>query len=73
MLGEHAPFAQVPFFWSQHYDVPINYVGHAESWDEITIDGDVMSKDCLSALGAMDECWQLPRSFETSKVFRLRS
>jgi hypothetical protein len=47
MLGEHAPFAQVPFFWSQHYDVPINYVGHAESWDEITIDGDVMSKDCL--------------------------
>jgi hypothetical protein len=29
------------------YDVPINYVGHAESWDEILIDGDVMSKDCL--------------------------
>jgi NADPH-dependent 2,4-dienoyl-CoA reductase/sulfur reductase-like enzyme/nitrite reductase/ring-hydroxylating ferredoxin subunit len=47
MLGERASFAQVPFFWSQHYDVPINYVGHAESWDEILIDGDVMSKDCL--------------------------
>jgi NADPH-dependent 2,4-dienoyl-CoA reductase/sulfur reductase-like enzyme/nitrite reductase/ring-hydroxylating ferredoxin subunit len=47
MLGERAPFTQVPFFWSQHYDVPINYVGHAESWDEILIDGDVMSKDCL--------------------------
>jgi apoptosis-inducing factor 3 len=47
MLGERAPFTQVPFFWSQHYDVPINYIGHAESWDEILIDGDVMSKDCL--------------------------
>jgi NADPH-dependent 2,4-dienoyl-CoA reductase/sulfur reductase-like enzyme len=47
MLGDRAPFSQVPFFWSQHYDVPINYVGHAESWDEILIDGDVMSKDCL--------------------------
>jgi len=41
------PFTDVPFFWSQHYDVPINYVGHAESWDEITINGDIMSKDCV--------------------------
>jgi NADPH-dependent 2,4-dienoyl-CoA reductase/sulfur reductase-like enzyme/nitrite reductase/ring-hydroxylating ferredoxin subunit len=47
MLGERTPFTTVPFFWSQHYDVPINYVGHAEAWDEIAIDGDVMSKDCL--------------------------
>jgi NADPH-dependent 2,4-dienoyl-CoA reductase/sulfur reductase-like enzyme len=47
MLGQREPFRQVPFFWSQHYDVPINYVGHAESWEEIVIDGDVMSKDCL--------------------------
>jgi apoptosis-inducing factor 3 len=37
----------VPFFWSQHYDVPINYVGHAERWDEIVIDGDITAKDCL--------------------------
>jgi len=37
----------VPFFWSQHYDVPINYVGHAERWDEITIDGSIAAKDCL--------------------------
>ncbi len=47
MLGQGQKFADVPFFWSQHYDVPINYVGHAESWDEIAIDGDVMGRDCL--------------------------
>jgi apoptosis-inducing factor 3 len=47
MLGHRAPFTAVPFFWSQHYDVPINYVGHAEKWDEIVIDGDIASKDCL--------------------------
>ncbi|HTS21143.1 MAG TPA: FAD-dependent oxidoreductase [Casimicrobiaceae bacterium] len=47
MLGAGEKFAAVPFFWSQHYDVPINYVGHAESWDEIAIDGDIAARDCV--------------------------
>ena len=37
----------VPFFWSQHYDIPINYVGHAEKWDDIAIEGDIANKDCV--------------------------
>jgi NADPH-dependent 2,4-dienoyl-CoA reductase/sulfur reductase-like enzyme/nitrite reductase/ring-hydroxylating ferredoxin subunit len=47
MLGQQARFDAVSFFWSQHYDVPINYVGHAEKWDEIVIDGDIKAKDCM--------------------------
>jgi apoptosis-inducing factor 3 len=47
MLGYREKFRSVPFFWSQHYDVPINYVGHAQTWDELTIDGEVAAKDCL--------------------------
>ena len=47
MLGAREAFDAVPFFWSQHYDVPINYVGHAEAWDEIDVDGDIMQRDCL--------------------------
>jgi NADPH-dependent 2,4-dienoyl-CoA reductase/sulfur reductase-like enzyme/nitrite reductase/ring-hydroxylating ferredoxin subunit len=47
MLGAREAFEAVPFFWSQHYDVPINYVGHAEAWDEIDVDGDIMKRDCL--------------------------
>jgi NADPH-dependent 2,4-dienoyl-CoA reductase/sulfur reductase-like enzyme/nitrite reductase/ring-hydroxylating ferredoxin subunit len=47
MLGQREVFDAVPFFWSQHYDVPINYVGHAEEWDEIAVDGDIAAKDCL--------------------------
>jgi NADPH-dependent 2,4-dienoyl-CoA reductase/sulfur reductase-like enzyme/nitrite reductase/ring-hydroxylating ferredoxin subunit len=47
MLGQKEAFDAVPFFWSQHYDVPINYVGHAETWDEIAIDGDIAAKDCM--------------------------
>jgi len=48
MLGQPTPYRAVPFFWSQHYDVPINYVGHAEKWDKIDIDGDVMQRDCVA-------------------------
>jgi NADPH-dependent 2,4-dienoyl-CoA reductase/sulfur reductase-like enzyme len=47
MLGAEERFDAVPFFWSQHYDVPINYVGHAEQWDEISVDGNIAAKDCL--------------------------
>jgi NADPH-dependent 2,4-dienoyl-CoA reductase/sulfur reductase-like enzyme/nitrite reductase/ring-hydroxylating ferredoxin subunit len=47
MLGQREVFDAVPFFWSQHYDVPINYVGHAEKWDEIAVDGNIAAKDCL--------------------------
>jgi NADPH-dependent 2,4-dienoyl-CoA reductase/sulfur reductase-like enzyme/nitrite reductase/ring-hydroxylating ferredoxin subunit len=47
MLGQREKFTAVPFFWSQHYDVPINYVGHAENWDELAIQGDIPAKECL--------------------------
>jgi hypothetical protein len=47
MMGQREAFDAVPFFWSQHYDVPINYVGHAETWDEIAVDGSIAGKDCL--------------------------
>jgi NADPH-dependent 2,4-dienoyl-CoA reductase/sulfur reductase-like enzyme len=46
MLGLRQPFDAVPFFWSQHYDVPINYVGHASQWDRVVVDGNIDAKDC---------------------------
>lgn len=50
MLGYGEPFTAVPFFWSQHYDVRINYVGHAEKWDQIEVDGDIAGHDCVLKL-----------------------
>lgn len=47
LLGLREKYTAVPFFWSQHYDVPINYVGHAERWDALSVDGDVAAKHCL--------------------------
>ena len=46
MLGRRQRFESVPFFWSQHYDVTINYVGHAERWDDVRIDGSLHAHDC---------------------------
>ena len=46
ILGRRQRFEAVPFFWSQHYDVTINYVGHAESWDATDIEGSLSSHDC---------------------------
>lgn len=46
MLGARRRFEMVPFFWSQHYDVTLNYVGHAETWDHIDIDGSLDQRDC---------------------------
>jgi NADPH-dependent 2,4-dienoyl-CoA reductase/sulfur reductase-like enzyme len=49
LLGRRERFDAVPFFWSQHYDVTINYVGHAEKWDAVHIDGSVELHDCAVA------------------------
>ena len=46
ILGRREVFDAVPFFWSQHYDITINYVGHAERWDEVHLDGSLEEHDC---------------------------
>jgi NADPH-dependent 2,4-dienoyl-CoA reductase/sulfur reductase-like enzyme/nitrite reductase/ring-hydroxylating ferredoxin subunit len=46
IAGKRAPFVDVPFFWSQHYDLAINYVGHAAQWDQVNVDGSLERRDC---------------------------
>ena len=47
MLGQREPYERAPFFWSQHYDVPINVSGHPGKWDERELVGDLKARDGL--------------------------
>ena len=44
MLGIREPYAEVPWFWSDQYDLNMQYVGHASEWDEVVLRGDVASR-----------------------------
>ena len=46
ILGRREVFDAVPFFWSQHYDLAINYAGHAENWDAVDIEGSFDAGEC---------------------------
>jgi apoptosis-inducing factor 3 len=48
MLGIGGAYREAPFFWSQHYDVQISYVGHAPSWDECEIRGNLEKHDACA-------------------------
>jgi apoptosis-inducing factor 3 len=45
MLGAHEPFVVAPFFWSNHFDLHVHYVGHGNSDDRASVSGDLEAKD----------------------------
>ena len=49
LLGENAAFDAVPFFWSNHFEVSISYLGHAASFDRIDVSGSIEKDDCAIA------------------------
>jgi apoptosis-inducing factor 3 len=48
MLGIGGVYHEAPFFWSQHYDITISYVGHAPSWDDCEIRGNLENHDACA-------------------------
>jgi NADPH-dependent 2,4-dienoyl-CoA reductase/sulfur reductase-like enzyme/nitrite reductase/ring-hydroxylating ferredoxin subunit len=46
MIGRRERFDAVPFFWTEQYDFALAYVGHAERWDQVEIDGALDKRDC---------------------------
>lgn len=46
MLGMRERFNAVPFFWTEQYDFTLSYIGHAENFDAVAIDGKLEERDC---------------------------
>lgn len=46
MLGRRERFDAVPFFWTEQYDFNLAYVGYADKWDQVDIDGRLQARDC---------------------------
>jgi NADPH-dependent 2,4-dienoyl-CoA reductase/sulfur reductase-like enzyme/nitrite reductase/ring-hydroxylating ferredoxin subunit len=46
ILGQRERFDAVPFFWTSQFDFSLNYVGHAEKWDKLDLDGTIENGDC---------------------------
>lgn len=40
MLGGDEHYLDVPYFWTWHFGKNYDYLGHAESWDEVEFKGD---------------------------------
>jgi apoptosis-inducing factor 3 len=45
ILGAHEPFKLPPFFWSNHFDLHIHYVGHASGDDRPIVSGNLKAKE----------------------------
>ena len=55
ILGARERFVVPPFFWSNHFDVAIRYVGHGSRDDRATVSGDLEAKDASVIFHAGDK------------------
>jgi 3-phenylpropionate/trans-cinnamate dioxygenase ferredoxin reductase subunit len=46
ILGSNEAFTLTPFFWSRHYNLSVDYIGHSSRDDRHSVDGDPMAHDC---------------------------
>ena len=44
MCGNAEPYAEVPWFWSNQYDLNLQMVGLPEKWDRLVVRGDMASR-----------------------------
>jgi 3-phenylpropionate/trans-cinnamate dioxygenase ferredoxin reductase subunit len=48
MLGQQKAYDRIPYFFSDQYDVGMEYSGRATAWDEVVLRGDVAKREFLA-------------------------
>jgi 3-phenylpropionate/trans-cinnamate dioxygenase ferredoxin reductase subunit len=48
MLGAHVAYDRVPYFFSDQYDVGMEYSGYAPQWDEVVLRGDPAAREFIA-------------------------
>ncbi len=50
MLGEALAYADVPFFWTYHFDKTFEVLGHPQHWNRLHLEGDLQQHDFIALL-----------------------
>jgi len=48
MLGAQVAYERLPYFYSDQYDVGMEYTGHAVEWDDVVIRGDLATREFIA-------------------------
>ena len=81
MLGQPVAYDEIPYFFSDQYDVGMEYSGYATEWDEVVFRGDVDGREFVafwlataaSRPGMNVNVWDVNDRFETWCVRGSRS
>ena len=50
MLGDTQVYADVPFFWTYHFDKTFEVLGHPQHWNRLHLEGDLQQHDFIALL-----------------------
>jgi 3-phenylpropionate/trans-cinnamate dioxygenase ferredoxin reductase subunit len=48
MLGVKTPYIRIPYFFSDQYDIGMEYSGHAVEWDNVVFRGDPATREFIA-------------------------
>jgi 3-phenylpropionate/trans-cinnamate dioxygenase ferredoxin reductase subunit len=48
MLGAEVAYERLPYFYSDQYDIAMEYTGHAAEWDDVVIRGDLDGREFIA-------------------------